>query len=110
VLIFTTTGLSFSARSAKENGADPLTGNGAFAADTAGAAPVPSDPASPMLGPTEKRSTPAMETAKNPISKIKSTMKKGCLYLKSIFIKSLPAMTSPGSGDQHSTYDNRLIY
>jgi hypothetical protein len=108
--MFTTTGLIFSARSANEKGADPLTGNGAFAVDAAGATAEPSDPARPMLGPTEKRRTPAMETAKNPISKIKSTMKKGCRYLKSIFIKFLPEMTSPGAGDRHSTYDNYLIY
>jgi len=94
--MFTTTGLIFSARSAKEKGADPLAGKMAFALDAAAETAALSDPARPMLGPTEKRRTPATETAKKPISKIIKTMKKGCRYLKSIFINILHQTSSPG--------------
>jgi hypothetical protein len=82
----------------------------AFALDAAGETAELSDPARPMLGPTEKRSTPATETAKKPISKISSTMKKGCLYLKSIFINILRQISSPGWAIHTQDMTTALIY
>jgi len=89
-------GLIFSAKSAKEKGADPLTGKLTFEPVAAVETVVLSDPASPMLGPTEKRRTPATDIAKKPIRRISNTMKNGCRYLKSIFIKTLHQTLPPG--------------